>query len=77
VNYYRNFWWFGKGWISTAWKNRHTLSGMAFCIAWTYNRQDDEHQCDTGVCKVPLNIIGRMIHTGATQDFENFLEIIM
>jgi len=50
---------------------------MAFCIAWTYNRQDDEHQYDTGVCKVSLNIIGKMIHTGATQEFEYFLEIIM
>jgi hypothetical protein len=50
---------------------------MAFCIARTYNRQDDEHQCGTGVCKVPFYVIGRMINTGATQEFENFLEIIM
>ena len=50
---------------------------MAFCIAWSYNRQGDEHQCDTGVCKVSLNIIDRLIHTGATQEFENFLEVVM
>ena len=50
---------------------------MAFCIAWTYNRQDGERQCDTGVCKVPVNIIGGMIHTGTIQEFENILGIIM